>query len=177
MGRWTFIGIALVIAASGVVAVFGDAGKATLVAAGGFDQFGYNHTARIFNGTGTSWCVAGGQPANCMGAYSGDKVVMKWTSDWDRGNDENWANPPYSSAWLDNEWDGKGIKGGSGTVWHFKTKWIGSCGINGTPLPDGGYCIWGQFEMIMDQGVDPSVGPGHLWYAKALSNGYGIKQI
>ena len=99
---------------------------------------------------------------------------MKWTEDWDRGNDENWANPPYDSAWIDNEWNGK--KDGSGSVWHYKIKWVGPCGADYTPLPDGGYCIWGQFETIMDQGVDPNVGPGHLWYAHALPNGYGTGQ-
>jgi len=140
-------------------------------AAGGFDQYGYNDTARIFNGTGASWCLAGGQAANCVGIYSPDKLVMKWTSDWDRGNAEGWANPPYSSAWTDNEWNGK--KDGSGSVWHYKIKWIGACGADYTPLPDGGYCIWGQFETVMDQGSDPSYGPGHFWFAHAIPNGYG----
>jgi hypothetical protein len=146
----------------------------TAFAAGGFDQYGYNDTARIFNGTGSSWCLAGGQAANCMGAYSNDKLLMKWNADWDRGNDENWSNPPYA-AWTDNEWNGKG-KGGSGAVWHYKIKWVGPCGAYGTPLPDGGYCIWGQFEVLMDQGSDPSYGPGHIWYAKATPNGYGSAQ-
>ena len=145
-----------------------------LAAAGGaFDTYGYNRTARIFNGTGSSWCTAGGQAADCVGIYSPDKLVMKWTADWDRGNDEDWGVPPYSDAWIDNEWNGKGVKDGSGAVWHYKIKWVGPCGADLTPLPDGGYCIWGQFETIMDQGVDPNAGPGHIWYAKALPNGYG----
>src|SRR3989344_6436842 len=86
-------------------------------AAGGFDQYGYNDTARLFNGTGSSWCLAKGLPADCMGIYSPDKLVMKWNADWDRGNAENWSNPPYR-AWTDNEWNGK--KAGSGAVWHYK---------------------------------------------------------
>ena len=143
------------------------------LAAGGFDQFGYNRTARIFNGTGSSWCLQRGAPANCLGIYSPDKLVMKWTAEWDRGNAEGWTDPNGYRAWEDNEWNGK--NGGSGAVWHYKIKWVGSCGADGTPLPDGGYCIWGQFEVLMDQGQDPAFGPGHLWFAKALPNGYGVK--
>jgi len=140
---------------------------ATAVAAAGFDQYGYNETARIFNG------LADGIDRNLDGTYFGDttyandKIVMKWNAEWDRGNDEGWANPPYD-AWIDNEWNGK--KEGSGSVWHYKIKWIGPCGADGTPLPSGGYCIWGQFEVLMDQGTDAGT---HYWFARATPNGYG----
>ncbi|MEK9136262.1 MAG: hypothetical protein AAB393_04000 [Bacteroidota bacterium] len=139
---------------------------------GGFDEFGYNRTARIFNGTGASWSLQRGYPADYLGIYANDKIVMKWNSEWDRGNAENWTNPPYG-AWLNNEWNGKGVEDGSGAVWHYKIKWVGPCGANNTPLPDGGYCIWGQFEVLMDQGIDPNIGPGHLWFAHANPTGYG----
>ncbi len=138
---------------------------------GGFDQFGYNRTARIFNGTGSSWCLARGAAADCMGIYSPDKLVMKWNAEWDRGNAEGWLNPPYRAS-LDNEWNGN-CKGCSGAVWHYKTQWVGPCGDYLTPLADGGYCIWGQFEVLMDQGHDPNIGPGHIWFALAKPNGYG----
>lgn len=141
------------------------------VGAGGFDQYGYNNTARIFNGTGESWSLAGGLPADYMGIYAPDKLVMKWNAEWDRGNAENWSNPPYA-AWEDNEWNGT-CAGCSGQVWHYKIKWIGPCGADYTPLSDGGYCIWGQFDVVMDQGRDPNVGPGHIWLARARPNGYG----
>src|SRR3954447_27053398 len=59
----------------------------TASAGGGYDQYGYNTTARSFNGTGASWCQAGGQPASCMGAYSNDKLGMKWNAQWDACND------------------------------------------------------------------------------------------
>lgn len=140
--------------------------------AGKFDQYRYNDTARIFNGTGSSWCLARGASADCLGAYSPDKLVMKWNAEWDRGNSENWGNPPYA-AWINNEWNGKGVPGGSGAVWHYKIKWVPPCGADGTELPDGGYCIWGQFDVLMDQGVDPSLGPIHQWFAHAVPTGYG----
>jgi hypothetical protein len=142
-----------------------------VLAAGGFDQYGYNNKARIFNGTGESWSLAKGLPADYWGAYAKDKLIMKWNSEWDRGNAENWANGPYA-AWEDNEWNGA-FKGGSGAVWHYKIVWIGGSNPEGTMLPDGGYVIWGQFEVIMDQGKDPSLGPGHFWFAKASPCGYG----
>ncbi|OHB02979.1 MAG: hypothetical protein A3B14_00875 [Candidatus Zambryskibacteria bacterium RIFCSPLOWO2_01_FULL_45_21] len=168
--------VGVLIIAGGIVVFnnYGSSSDQTAGAGGAFDALGYNRTARIFNGTGATWCESKGLPSDCVGIYSPDKLIMKWTEDWDRGNDENWANPPYDSAWIDNEWNGK--KDGSGSVWHYKIKWVGPCGADYTPLPDGGYCIWGQFETIMDQGVDPNVGPGHLWYAHALPNGYGTGQ-
>lgn len=132
----------------------------------GFDQFGYNYTARIFNGTGESWSLAKGLPANYLGVYANDKLIMKWNAEWDRGNAENWANPPYA-AWENNEWNGK--NGGSGEVWHYKTVWVGSC-TEGEILPSGGQCIWGQFAEIMDQGT---AGGEHFWYNKANPAGYG----
>ncbi len=145
----------------------------TTVSAAGFDQFGYNYTARLFNGTGNQWCLKKGLGNNCLGIYSNDKLVMKWNAEWDRGNTENWAKPPYAAK-LDNEWNGLGNTGGSGEIWHYKIKWIGSCGADYTRLADGGYCIWGQFETVMDQGKDPNVGPGHLWFAHAKPTGYGF---
>lgn len=165
MHKSAILALAALVAALSTLALTG-----TAFAAGGFDQYGYNDTARIFNGTGSSWCLAGGQAANCMGTYSNDKLLMKWNAEWDRGNDENWSNPPYA-AWTDNEWNGK--KDGSGSVWHYKIKWVGPCGADGTPLPDGGYCIWGQFEVLMDQGTDAGT---HYWFAKATPNGYGSAQ-
>lgn len=137
----------------------------------GFDEFGYNRTARIFNGTGSSWCVEQGAAADCLGIYSPDKLVMKWNAEWDRGNAENWTNGPYD-AWENNEWNGK-VEGGSGAVWHYKIVWVGDYETNPDLITEGGYGIWGQFEVIMDQGKDPSFGPGHFWFAHANPTGYG----
>ena len=137
----------------------------------GFDENGYNYCARIFNGTGSSWCLARGALFDCLGSYSADKLVMKWNAEWDRYNFENGSNPPYS-AWEDNEWNGKNA-GGSGEVWHYKIQWVGPCGADYAPLTDGGYCIWDQYEVLMDQGIDPNSGDGHFWGALAKPNGYG----
>lgn len=141
---------------------------ASPAAANGFDQYGYNRTARVFNGTGASWSVAQGLPANYLGIYSNDNLVMKWNAEWDRGNATNWLAGPYG-AYLDNEWNGN-VPGGSGWTEHFKAVWIGSC-ADGTMFPNGGYCIWGQFEAIFDRGMDPSHSPWILAHANPA--GYG----
>ena len=138
----------------------------------GYDQYGYTTTARSFNGTGSRWCLAGGQAADCMGAYSADKLVMKWNAAWDACNDAgNFNAAACTGARLDNEWNGN-TKGGSGSVWHYKFVWVGACN-DGTYFADGGYCIWGAYETLMDQGKDPSYGPGHFWFAHAAPGGYG----
>ena len=160
--------IVLIVVLSLILAI---ATPGAVSAGGGFDEFGYNRTARIFNGTGSSWCLERDANADCLGIYSNDKLLMKWNAEWDRGNDENWANPPYK-AWENNEWNGA-FPGGSGAVWHYKIVWVGDYVADPTLVPTGGYGIWGQFATIMDQGTDPNWGPGHLWFAHANPTGYG----
>jgi len=143
----------------------------TVEAGTGFDLFGYNRNARIFVGTGESWSLEQGLPADYLGIYAKDKLVMKWNAEWDRGVAEGWANGPYD-AWENNEWNGMAV-GGSGSVWHYKIVWVGGYAANPSLIPDGAYGIWGQFATIMDQGIDPSYGPGHQWFAHATPTGYG----
>ena len=113
-------------------------------AAGGFNQFGYNYDARIFSGKadGVDRVLDGKVWGDST--YANDNLVMKWNSEWDRGNAEGWKNTPYS-AWENNEWNGMG-KGGSGEVWHYKIVWVGPQLMNSPYWRDGGYPIWGQFE-------------------------------
>jgi hypothetical protein len=138
----------------------------------GFNDVGYNFTARIFNGIAWDWCMDKvGNEDWCnayLGEYKYDRIIMKWNAEWDRGNDENWLYPPYE-AWENNQWNGK-VPNGSGDVWHYKIVWVGPCGADGTPLENGGYCLWGQFEVISDHGTLDGV---HEWLAHATPNGYG----
>ncbi|MCL5029192.1 MAG: hypothetical protein M1480_09250 [Bacteroidetes bacterium] len=135
----------------------------------GFDEYGYNYTARLFNGTGESWSLQKGLPADYLGIYSKDKLIMKWSKAWD---DARFNGAPWTpDAWEDNEWNGK-FPGGSGQVWHYKIIWVGPDLETSQYWRPGGYAIWGEFEVIMDQGQDPNVGPGHLWYAHAKPTGY-----
>jgi len=151
-----------------VVFVFLFAAVRTAFATG-FDEFGYNYNARIFVGRadGVDRVLDGklwGDPT-----YANDLVVMKWNAEWDRGNAEDWKNPPYA-AWTDNEWNGA-VPGGSGEVWHYKIIWVGSELENSPYWRDGGYPIWGQFEVIMDQGTFDAE---HIWSTHAIPCSYGL---
>ena len=150
---------------------FDNEGKVTGTASdNGFDQYGYNRTARIFSGTYLSWCLeAENSLEACQSSpYANDKLVMKWNDEWDRGNAEGWSNPPYN-AWENNEWNGM-APGGSGEVWAYKIVWDASCAAKNTPSSDGAYCIWGQFAVIMSQGT---AGGEHIWDTLAKPAGYG----
>lgn len=133
----------------------------------GFDEYGYNEVAGIFQGPadgvdkkldGKVWGSA---------VYASDLLVMKWNKDWNRGRDEGWSNPPYN-AWTSNEWNGM-VPGGSGETWHYKIVWVGDCKSNGALVPIGGYCIWDQFAVLLSHGTAGQ----HFWDAHALPSGYG----
>ncbi|MBS7615109.1 hypothetical protein KEJ18_05200 [Candidatus Bathyarchaeota archaeon] len=136
-------------------------------AKGGFDQFGYNYQARIFVGKadgvdrvldGAVW----GDPT-----YANDHLVMKWSKAWD---DARFHGAPWTpEAWCTNEWNGA-FEGGSGEVWHYKIIWVGPELEDSTYWREGGYPVWGQFEVIMDQGT---VDGKHIWGALATPNGLG----
>jgi len=137
---------------------------------GGFDQYGYNNQARNFVGTGGSWCAAKGYGSDCAGypvmrGYAKDKLVMKWNAAWDACNDSDFDPSQCVGATLTNEWNGK-VPGGSGETEHFKAVWVGSekC----AQIDNGGNCIWGQYEAIMD-----FYSGEHNVLAKALPAGFG----
>ena len=140
--------VALFIASVGLLGAIGAA-PAT---AGGFDQYGYNYTARIFVGAadGSDRTLDGkvwGDPT-----YANDHLVMKWSKAW---NDARFNGAPWTTdAWVTNEWSGRNPDG-SGWTEHFKAVWVGDCVTNPDLVPAGGYCIWGQFAAITDFGMDP----------------------
>jgi len=134
---------------------------------GGFDEFGYNYNARIFVGPadgvdrtldGTVW----GDPL-----YGADLLVMKWSRAWDdaRFHGGEWT----PEAWCSNEWNGM-VPEGSGEVWHYMIVWVG-LELEASPFwREGGYPIWGQFEVILSQG---SIDGEHIWETRATPCGYG----
>ncbi len=140
------------------------------VVAPGFNALGYNYCAGLFNGPadGTDKVLDGkvwGDPT-----YAADHLVMKWNSAWDACNaNRNVTN--CTGAWTDNEWNGK-VAGGSGESWHYKIKWVGSCGSYGTPLASGGYCIWNEYAVLFSHG---SVANQHFWDTHAKPAGYGTQ--
>lgn len=134
----------------------------------GFDRYGYNRCAGLFNGPadGVDRVLDGmvwGDPT-----YANDHLVMKWNDAWDTCN-ANRSTANCSGAWTNNEWNGK-VSGGSGETWLYKIKWVGPCGAYGTTMPDGGYCIWGEYEVLFSHGT---VANQHFWDAHARPAGYG----
>lgn len=141
----------------------------------GFDDFGYNRTARNFVGTGLSWCQGklGWTVPQCeayLGPYTYDKIVMKWNKAWDDCNDSNYDPAMCVGAWTDNEWNGKGPEG-SGEVWHYKIIWVGPGKETSPYWKEGGYSIWGEYEVIMDQGTNSD----HIHtILHSIPAGYGV---
>lgn len=135
--------------------------------ADGFDQYGYNYTARVFVGPadgvdrvldGAVW----GDPT-----YANDHLVMKWSKAWD---DARFNGAPWTTdAWVNNEWSGMNPDG-SGWTEIVKIIWVGPDLQTSPYWRDGGAPIWGEFEVIMDQGTGPD---GHAWYTHAEPTGYG----
>lgn len=135
--------------------------------AAGFDQFGYNYKARIFTGK------ADGVDRNLDGkiwgdaAYANDHLVMKWSKAWDEAR---FGGKPWTAeAWEDNEWNGMGPDGSKET-WHYKIIWVGPALQNSPYWREGGYPVWGQFEVILSQGT---AGKKHIWETHAVPTGYG----
>jgi len=166
-----------VLAATAALLMF-SAQAVPAFAAGGFDEFGYNKTARNFVGTGSSWCQGKlhWTKARCdayMGAYANDKLVMKWNAEWDRGNAEKWTDPNGYAAWTDNEWNGRA--NGSGEIWHYKIAWDKGCAVNKVPSGDAvkgsAYCLWGPFAMLQSQGSGAD--NVHYWDVLLQPAGYG----
>lgn len=133
----------------------------------GFDEFGYNYNARLFNGPadgvdrvldGAVW----GDPT-----YANDKLVMKWSDAWHqaRFGTQSWN----CSAWEDNEWNGQ-VPNGSGESWHYKIVWVGPELEESPCWREGGEPIWGQFEVIFSQGTSANQ---HFWDIHAYPAGYG----
>jgi len=132
---------------------------------------GYNWKAGVFVGTGEQWYIQkyGGTHEEAhayLGIYAHDKLVMKWNAEWDRGNDEGWLNPPYD-AWCTNQWNGMSGDG-SGETWHYKNIWVGPELQESPYWREGGYPIWGQFEVILSHGT---MDGEHIWDAHAIPTG------
>ena len=166
------LALGLTVAMAGLTLSAGVAGASPNGNGGGFDQYGYNYTARVFNGTYLQWCAEQGiAPATCstyLGAATvNDQLIMKWNAAWDACNASQ-TPPNCAGAWTDNELNGK-VPGGDGYVWHYKIVYSQTCTTSGTPS-NGGYCVWGDYEVLMDQGT---VNGTHTSYALATPNGYG----
>jgi hypothetical protein len=137
----------------------------------GFNANGYNYNARIFSGTadGVDKLLDGmvwGDPT-----YAKDHLVMKWNAAWDACNANGYDSDAFClGAWDTNEWNGN-VPGGSGETDHAKIIWVGSLANHGLDhWVDGGLRIWGNYEIIFEQG---NYGTGHEFYVKSARPGLG----
>lgn len=133
----------------------------------GFDKYGYNYQAQLFNG------LADGVDRNLDGAYWGnttfanDRLKMSWSEAWDEAafHGAEWT----CDAWTDNQWNGR-VPDGSGQTWHYRIVWVGPELEDSPCWREGGYPVWGQFEVIMSHGT---VANQHFWDAHAIPAGFG----
>lgn len=139
----------------------------------GFDQWGYNYQAFMFNG---KYCDAYQNAAWCQD-YKNDNLIMKWNEAWisnkdcdgDGKLDRHFGFASYvgSGAWLTNHQSGVYTDANGNEV-----KWTYFCKIVAVPSDatlhngiwlnsDGteiGPSIWGDFATIQEIYNDPGVG-------------------
>jgi hypothetical protein len=139
----------------------------------GYDQFGYNYQAHMFNGTydssdrnidGTYW--------GSIGDYVNDVLIMKWSDDWLSNQDCNGdgkldrGTSGISLGWLTNHVIGDYDSDSNGSqdahyTYFAKIVWVG---------PGGS--LWGQYEIIQEVYNDPLDGFHGLQY-KVNPPGFG----
>jgi hypothetical protein len=154
----------------------------------GFDQWGYNYQAHMFNGKycdayrNASWC----QP------YVDDDLMMKWNDAWLSNSDCNgdllldrhYGFTSYigSGAWLTNHQKGVYADGnGKRQRWEYFVKIVAApadaTNVNGTWIAaDGteiGPVIWGEFAVIQELYNDTGTGDHGVFYVSPYSAGFG----
>ncbi|NQV01307.1 MAG: hypothetical protein HQ542_01570 [Bacteroidia bacterium] len=154
----------------------------------GYDDWGYNYQARIFNGF---YCDAYRDAAWCQ-PYADDQLLMKWNDAWlsnkdcdhDGLLDRHYGYDSYigSGAWLTNHMSGTYIDGNGNTCnWNYFVKIVAA--PSDADLVDGiwynaagteiGPVIWGQFAIIQEVENDPCAGIQGLQYSSPDHNGLG----
>jgi hypothetical protein len=136
----------------------------------GYDQFGYNYQAHMFNGTyDSSDRVLDGKYFGATGDYVDDRLSMKWSDDWLANKDctgdgllDRDGSTGISKGWLTNHVEGEYVDG-DGNLQHYtyfvKIVWVG---------PGGS--LWGEYEIIQENYNDPT---GHS-HAKFGVPGLGL---
>ncbi len=154
----------------------------------GYDQWGYNYQAHLFNGT---YCDAYRDAAWCQ-PYKDDELQMKWNDAWlsnkdcdgDGLLDRHFGFTSYigSGAWLTNHQAGVCLDAkGKKRRWTYFVKIVAApadaSNVGGTwYASDGseiGPVIWGEFAIIQDVSNDPCSGIHGLQYLSPYSAGFG----
>lgn len=153
----------------------------------GFDEWGYNYQARLFNGL---YCDAYRDAAWCQ-PYKDDNLSMKWNDAWlsnqdcddDGLLDRHYGYPSYigSGAWLTNHMSGTYELDGQVCSWNYFVKIVAApadaTAVNGIwYAADGteiGSVIWGEFATIQEVSNDPCAGYHGLQYLSPDHAGLG----
>lgn len=154
----------------------------------GYDEWGYNYQAMLFNG---KYCDAYRDAAWCQ-PYKDDNLAMKWNEAWlsnkdcdgDDLLDRHYGDPSYvgSGAWLTNHISGV-YEGNEGKT----CKWNEFVKIVAAPadgyVKDGywytaddkeiGQVIWGEFAIIQDVINDTCTGQHGMQYRSPVRAGLG----
>lgn len=154
----------------------------------GFDSWGYNYQARLFNG---KYCDAYQNDAWCQ-AWANDDLSMKWNDAWlsnmdcdgDGRLDRHYGFSTYvgSGAWLTNHQKGVYLDGnGKKQRWEYFVKIVAvpaDATLSGGTwfAADGGEigpAIWGEFAIIQDVYNDTGTGDHGVLYLSPYSAGFG----
>jgi len=152
----------------------------------GYDDFGYNYQAHMFNGRYCDYDRVEG------GDYCDVDLMMKWNDAWlsnkdcdgDDLLDRHYGYDSYigSGAWLTNHQSGKVEVNGKLRKWTYFVK-IVAVPSNATRVGDFWYTadsieigpvIWGSFAIIQEVLNDPSVGEHGVLYKSPAGPGFGI---
>jgi hypothetical protein len=156
----------------------------------GYDQWGYNYQALMFNG---KYCDAYRDAAWCQ-AWKEDNLMMKWNDAWlsnkdcdgDGLLDRHSGYPSYigSGAWLTNHMSGEYEMDGQNCKWTYFTK-IVAAPADAVELDDVWYsadgteigaAIWGDFATIQTVNNDACGGYHGLEYNAPAPTGFGFYQ-
>lgn len=153
----------------------------------GYDDWGYNYQAMMFNG---GYCDAYRDAGWCQ-PYKEDELIMKWNEAWlsnqdcdgDGLLDRHFGYPSYkgSGAWLTNHQSGWVEANGKQRKWTYFCKIVAvpadatlSVGVwfnaDGTEI---GPAIWGEFAVIQEVYNDPSAGEHGILYNSPAGPGFG----
>lgn len=162
-------------------------GSDGLIIEPGYDDWGYNYQAKMFNG---GYCDAYRDAAWCQ-PYKDIDLIMKWNAAWLSNMDCDgdgkldrhlgYANYIDSGAWLTNHQAGKVAVNGKLRKWTYFVKivaassdWSISDGFwysaDGTEV---GPVIWGQFAIVQQVSNDPSNGEHGILYKSPMGPGLG----
>jgi len=152
----------------------------------GYDQWGYNYQAMMFNGLYDNFS----RPA--VLATEGDSLIMKWNDAWlsnkdcdgDGKLDRHYGFPTYrgSGAWLTNHMSGSYEVDGVTYKWTYFVKIVAA---PSDAVLDGGVwktsggveigpAIWGDFAIIQEVINDAGAGQHGVQYKSPASPGFGF---